>query len=248
MEVAALEEMVKANPEAVALVKGLSERASKFTPDLEKEIGNLETYKQSHDGLSKILAGTKAESADKLLTDFANLKQSNTELLAKKDSWKNSGDKVDKSEYLALEERIKASDQALQEIKDKLTASEKKEADAVVSKRETDLKASIVSQAGKMKATDPEDIFILLKNRGYAGFKEDGTPFYNKMNEAGQMVAVSGPEEMVKVFLDKRKDLVSASGTPGVGGRHGGGDGGDAGPTTREQAHNRFLGSRGKQA
>lgn len=45
---------------------------------------------------------------------------------------------------------------------------------------------------------NPEDEYILLKHKGLVGYKEDGTPFYFKLDEGGQKVPVSSPRDLMR--------------------------------------------------
>lgn len=245
MDITGLEALVASNPDALALVKDLGAKAGKLTPELEAELPKLTEYKGSHAAIAKLLEATKAKDPDTLITDFGNLKNVNADLIRQRDTWKNSGDKVDKAEYLALQEKITANENAMKVIQDKLTAAETEKATSAAAQREADLKASVVSAASKGKATDAEDVFILLKARGLTGFKEDGKPFFNKLNDAGQAVACATADEMVTAFLAKRKDLVSGSGTGGTGGGHqGGADDKALAVTTRAEARAAFKAAR----
>lgn len=236
MDITGLEALVASNPDALALVKDLGGKAAKFTPELEADLAKLPEYKGHHAAMAKILETTKAKDADTLMTDFTNLKTINADLVRQKEQWKADGKGKESPEYLQLLEQIEANKTATQAIKDELKAANEKTAASEVSKRETDMKASIIAAASKGKANDPEDVAILLKARGLTGFKEDGKPFFNKLNEAGQMVACTTAEEAVTAFLDKRKDLVGATGARGTGGRHQGGAGGGAPEVTSRAA------------
>ena len=248
MDQAGLEAIVAANPDALAFVKDLGGKAAKFTPELEVEAPKLNEYKTHHAAMAKILGETKAKDPDSLLTDFNNLKAVNADLLKQKDTWKNTGDKVDKAEYLALQEQIKANEAATKLIQDKLTASEQQGIVTAAEKRDSDLKASVVTAAGKSKATDAEEIFILMKAKGLTGLKEDGKPFFNKLNDAGQAVACTSADDAVTAFLAKRKDLVNGSGTGGTGGDHKGGDVKAATVNNRAQARSAFQEMRRNKA
>lgn len=225
MDITGLEALVASNPDALALVKDLGGKAAKLTPEVEADLPKLGEYKTGHAAMARILETTKAKDPDALIADFNNIKGVNADLVRQRDTWKSTGDKVDKAEYLALQEKITANEALMKTITDKLTAAEQKEATTAAEKRDTDLKSAVVSAASKAKATDADDVFILIKARGLTGYKEDGKPFFNKLNDAGQMVACANAEEMVTAFLAKRADLVSSSGNGGAGGRHqGGGD------------------------
>ena len=244
MDQAGLEALVATNADALALVKDLGGKAAKLTPEVEADLGKLGEYKGHSAAVTKLLTETKAKDADSLIKDFNNLKSVNADLVQQRETWKNTGDKVDKADYLALQEKITANEAATKLIQEKLTAAEQKEATTAGEKRETDLKSAIVTAASKSNATDPDDIFILLKARGLTGFKEDGKQFFNKLNEKGEAVSCANAAEMVTAFLDKRKDLVKASGG-GTGGRHIGGDGDNNQPvTSREEARAKFKTSR----
>lgn len=245
MELPALEALVANNPDALALVKDLGGKAAKLTPELEADLAKLPEYKGHHAAMTKILETTKAKDADSLLTDFNNLKTVNADLVAQKDRWKADGKGKESPEYLQLLEQIEANKAETEKIKGKLTAAEQKEAATAAENREAALKSSVVSAASKAKATDADDVFILLKARGLTGFKEDGKPFFNKLNDAGQLVACANAEEMVTAFLAKRKDLVSSSGNGGAGGSHqGGGDDKTPPATNRADARAAFKAAR----
>lgn len=245
MDITGLEALVASNPDALALVKDLGGKAAKLTPEVEADLPKLGEYKTGHAAMAKILETTKAKDADTLLTDFNNLKSVNTDLLAQKERWKADGKGKESPEYLQLLEQIEANKTETEKIKGKLTAAEQKEATTAAEKREADLKSSVVSAASKAKATDADDVFILIKARGLTGYKEDGKPFFNKLNDAGQMVACANAEEMVTAFLAKRADLVSSSGNGGAGGRHqGGGETNTPPATNRADARAAFKATR----
>ncbi len=227
MEFAEIETALASNPDALAFVKGLHDRASKFTPEIEAEVGKLGEYKGHSEAYAKLLSGTGAKDADSLLTDFGNLKSSNADLVKQRDNWKANGKGQSSPEYLALEEKIAESTKKLEEITGKMTAAEKAAADAQIQKRDTDLKSSIIASAGKLKATEPDDIHILLKARDLIGHKEDGTPFFYKLNDKQERVAVNSAEEVVTWLSVSRKDLFAGSGITGTGGSHKAGEPGE---------------------
>ena len=246
MEYSEVEALLADKPDALAIVQGLNARASKFTPEIEADVAKLAEYKGHSAAYTKILTDTGAKDAEGLLKDFGNLKTVNADLLEKKKVWIAGGKGENSPEMLALKEEIAASKTALEEIKGKMTDAEKAAETAKLEKRETDLKSSIVTSASKNKATEPEDIFILLKTKGLTGHDEAGKPFFRKLNDQGQAVAVNTAEEMVTAFAAKRKDLFAGSGVSGVGGEHRGTEPGDE-KMTPQQARSAFLASRSKR-
>jgi hypothetical protein len=247
MELSELETQLADKPEVLTVVKGLFERAGKFTPELEADVGKLSEYKSHSEAYVKLLAGTGAKDHEALLKDFGNLKTVNADLLNQKKTWAAGGKGTDSPEYRALEEKIAEGQRKIEEITTKMTDAEKSAETAKIEKRETDLKSSIVTAASKSKATEPEDIFILLKTKGLTGHNEDGTPFYRKLNDQGQAVSVTTAEEMVEAFAAKRKDLFAGSGVGGTGSDHRGKDHKVDGAPSPQEARRAFLDGRGKR-
>jgi hypothetical protein len=245
MELTELETALAGNEPAIAAVREMHGRASRLTPEVEAELPKLGEYKSAHAALAKIITGTGAKDADALLTDFATIKANNADLVKQRDAWKAGGKGENSPEMLALKEQIEAGQKTLKEITDKMTTAEKEAADAKAQKLETDLRASVLSAAGKNKATEPEDIYILLRGRGLVGHGEDGKPFYYKTNEKGEKVAVASAEEQAAWLATARKDLFQGSGVGGVGGDHRGGDANTNGAVTQKTARAAFLASRG---
>ncbi len=245
MDQAGLEALVANNPDALALVKDLGCKAAQLTPEVIADLPKLGEYKTGHAAMAKILETTKAKDAATLLTDFTNLKTVNADLVAQKDKWKADGKGKESPEYLALLEQIDANKKETEKILSKLTAAEEKEVKTTAEKRESDLKAAVIAAAGKGKANDPEDIHILLKARGLTGIKDDGTPFFHKLNAEGKAVDAGSAEAAVTAFLEKRKDLVGSSGTGGTGGGHkGAADDKPTMPANRAQARAEFKAAR----
>jgi hypothetical protein len=244
MEFTEIETALADKPEALAFVKGLHEKAGKLTPELEADIGKLSEYKGHSEAYAKLLKETGAKDVDGLLKDFGNLKTTNADLVSQREKWKAGGKNTDSPEYRALQEQIEAGQKALKEITDKMTAAEQKAADAAVNERKTALKSSIIAAAGKAKATEPEDIHILLEARGLIGHKEDGTPFFYKQNEKKENVAVGSADDVVAWLAETRKDLFTGSGIGGTGGKHRGGAPGTDDLTPKSAKAN-FLASRG---
>ena len=234
MEFTEIETALADKPEILAEVKSLHERAGKFTPEIEAEVGKLTEYKGHSEAYAKLLKETGAKDVDGLIKDFGNLKSSNADLVKQRDTWKANGKGASSPEYLALEEKIAEGTRKLEEITGKMTAAETAAATAQAEKRESDLKASVVAAAGKMKAVDPEEDLILLKAKGLTGHDENGTPYFYKLNDAGQKVAVNSADEMVAAYYAKRPDRLSASGVTGTGGRHTKTEGGNVEMTAKE--------------
>ncbi len=244
MEFAEIETQLADKPEVLAFVKGLNERAGKLTPEIEAELGKLTEYKGHSAAVEKLLKGTGAKDVDSLLTDFGNLKSTNADLVKQRDTWKANGKNTDSPEYRALQEQIEEGKTQLKAITDEMAAAKAQATEAQVQKRETDLKSSIISAAGKSKATEPEDIHILLKARALIGHKEDGAPFFNKLNDKGEKVAVTSAEEVVTWLATSRKDLFQGSGITGTGGDHRKKEGGE-GTLTSADARAQYRKSRG---
>jgi hypothetical protein len=245
MEFTEIETALADKPEVLAYVKGLNEKAGKLTPEIEADLGKLGEYKSAADAFSRILKETGAKDTDGLLKDFGNLKTVNADLVKQKDSWKSTGKGTDSPEYRALEEKIAEGQKKLDEITTKMTDAEKAAASATAEKRETDLKSAVIAAAGKNKATEPDDIHILLKARGLIGHKEDGTPYFNKLNDKKEAVAVGSVDEVVAWLAETRKDLFSGSGVTGTGSSHKGGSGGGNDVLTAEEAKRNFRTARG---
>lgn len=235
MEFTEIESALADKPEALEFVKGLHERAGKFTPELEAEVGKLGEYRGHSEAIAKLFKETGAKDVDGLLKDFGNLKATNADLVKQRDTWRQSGKGENSPEMLALKEQMAEGQRKLDELTNKITAAEDQTRKAEAAQRDTDLKASIMTSAAKLKANDPEDIVILLKTRGLIGHKEDGKPFYYKQNDAGENVAVKSAEDVVAWFSEKRKDLFAGSGVGGTGGNHKGGKGADE-PVTHKSA------------
>lgn len=230
--------------DVLEFVKGLDAKAEKFTPELEAllpDIAKLPEYKAHSAAMTKILADTKAETAEKLLTDFQNIKAVNADLLKQKETWKAEGKGKESPEYLQLLEQIEENKKETKAIQDQLKAATEKTTAAETSRRETDLKASVISAAAKHKIRDAEDEFIILKHKGLVGHKEDGTPFYHKLNEKGEKVAVTGADDLMKWIAETNKAKVDASGKTGTGQDHKGGAGGPEAPKTAAEARKAFL-------
>lgn len=232
-------------PDVLNFVKGLDEKAARITPDVEADLPKLGEYKAHHAALTKILGDVQAKDAEALLTDFKNLKATNADLVKQRDAWKAGGKGADSPEYRALQEQIEANKTATAEIQAQLKAAQEKATAADVAKRETDLKAAVIAAAAKGKARAPEDDFLLLKAKGLVGYKEDGTPFYHKLNEKGEKVAVGSPDELLAWYLAADPSRVGGSGNAGPGASHRG-TGGEGAPEikSREEARAAFRAAR----
>lgn len=234
MEMTEIETLLADKPDALTFVKGLHSKAATLTPELEAEIAKLTDYK------------TGAAKAATLETELGTLKTAKADLEAKlKTAGKGKGE--GSPEFLALQEKLTGLESKLGEVTTKLTTAETEKLAAITAQRDTDLKSSITTAAAKLKATDPEDIFILAKAKGLTGVDEAGKPFYRKLNDAGQLVAVANADEMLTAIHAKRKDLFQGSGVTGTGSKHGGT--GDMKPETpsRIEARNAFLASRSQK-
>lgn len=234
--------------DVLEFVKGLDAKADKFTPDIEKALPDLAKLPelQTHSAaLAKILAETKAKDADTLLTDFKNIVSVKEDLLRQKETWKANGKGADSPEYKALEEKIaeiqKASEDRIKAIEDESKANKDAAAKAVSEKRETDLKSSILTAASKEKIRDPEDEWIILKAKGLVGHKEDGTPFYHKLNDKGEKVDAQNPAALMKWYAETYQGKVDPSSKGGTGQDHRGGEGGGDSPKTASEARKAFF-------
>lgn len=118
------------------------------------------------------------------------------------------GGKTDDAVVNGLKEQLK-------QLAEKVETSEKLAAKAAKDKQAMELKSSIISAAGD--AISAEKVFTLMTSEGLVGVKEDGTPFYHKLNAEGQPVALK-PEEAVSAYLAANEFLKKPSGTLGTGG------------------------------
>jgi len=239
-----IETAIAGNAEVLEFVKGLDTRASLITPEIEADLPKLGEYKAHSVFVAKLLAETKAKDPESVITDFKNLVSIKNDLTSQRDQWKADGKGKDSPEYRALLEQIEANKTATQGILDQLKAANDKTVAAESAKRETDLEAAIISAGAKLKARNPKDEFILLKAKGLTGYKEDGTPFFNKLNEKGEKVAVANADELMNWHLNTDKTKIDASGKSGTGADHRGGAGEGQTINTREQARAAFKSSR----
>ncbi len=239
-------------PDVLTFVKGLDAKADKLTPEIEAALPKLATIpemEKSVTALAKILAETKAENADKLIADFKNVTSVNADLIKQRTAWIAGGKGADSPEYKALEERITTltTDFAAQikTLTEESKANKDTAAAAVVSKRETDLKSSIVTAGAKHKIKDIEDEFVLLQAKGQVGHKEvDGkhVPFFYKLNEKGEKVDAGSADALMKHIADTFKHKVDPSGKGGPGADHrGAGGGGADSPASVADARKAFL-------
>jgi hypothetical protein len=228
MDFAQLQELVKDNADAVTFVK---EFAGKL-PDMEAKLALLPDLE------------AKVAGATKLETDIANLKSINADLESQKANWKK-GHSGTQAEFNALKEQIAANEAATKALNEKLTNAEKEAGAAKEAKRESDLKASVVASASKLKGREPDDDFILLKAKGLTGIDAEGKPFYNKLNDQGQPVKLNSADELMAWYYDRDKSRVSGSGIGGAGANHTGGGGESGTISSREQARAGFRAARG---
>lgn len=239
-------------PDVLTFVKGLDAKAEKFTPELEKalpDLGKLGEYKASATALAKILTETKAKDADTLIKDFATVVSIKDDLLKQKKEGKlggEGGDVTKAPEFLALQEQIadiqKKSEERIAALETESKTSKETTAKAEADRRESDLKSSILSAAAENKLRKPEDQYLLLKAKGLIGHKEDGTPFFNKLNANGEKVAVTNARELAKWIAETDKAAVDPSGKGGTGQDHKGtGGGGADAPTTVKDARRAFM-------
>jgi hypothetical protein len=93
------------------------------------------------------------------------------------------------------------------------TRPSKEEIMAIKAETEAELQNTVIAAAKANGIRAPEDEFILLKAKGFVGHKEDGTPFFNKLNEKGEKVTAASAEEMVKwlAHSDTHKRLPPAT-------------------------------------
>lgn len=248
-----------ATPALLEEAKGLDAKAEKLTPEVEAalpKLAGLATLEQSKAALDRILGETKASDADKLLKDFTNLKTINADLERQRSEWKKgggagsgAGDPKDTPEYKALEEKLANAttdfNTRLKAIEDESKANKEAATTSAAEKRETDLKASVISAAAKHKIRDAEDEFLLLKAKGLVGYAEkDGThtPFFHKLNEKGEKVDAGSADALMAHIAATNKAKVDASGKGGTGGDHkGSGGAGAEAPKTAADARRAFL-------
>ena len=232
MELKDIETVLAANPDALAFVKGLSEKAALVTPEIEADLPKLGEYKAN---------AAKASQYEK---DIANLKAVNTDLEGQRSKWKETKGK-ESPEYLALQEQLKANETAIKALQTENETAKANQTKAETDKRDGDLKLTITTAAAKLKANDAEGTFILLKARGLTGFGEDGKPYFYKLNEQGKKVAVANADEMLNAWSVDRKYDFQGSGKGGVGGKHSSdGDTKPAPVTSAGEARKGFLASR----
>lgn len=250
-------------PEVLEFVKGLDAKAGLLKPEIEKALPDFEKalpdlpkiaeYKAAAAALTKLLTETKAKDADALLTDFKNVVSVKDDLLKQKKEGKlggEGGDVTKAPEYRALQEQIaeikKASDERIAALENESKTAKESAARSESEKRETDLKASVVTAASKYKIRDPEDEFLLLKAKGLIGYAEkEGkqVPFFHKLNEKGEKVDAGSADALLKHIAETQKSKVDPSAKQGAGQEHRGQGGGGQKEVAMSSAaaHSAFL-------
>jgi hypothetical protein len=162
------------------------------------------------------------------------VKDANADLTRQRESWE-AKEKSWATEKAALEGQkkelegkltdagkgAKPDEAVLNGLKDQIAKLEKaqqeateREQKAIQSKRETELKNSIISAAGD--AVDPNKVFVLMRAENLAGLDDKGEPFFHKRGDKGEPIAQK-PEEAVAAYLAANKFLVKSSGNGGSG-------------------------------
>lgn len=237
-------------PDVLTFVKGLDAKADKFTPDIEKALPDLAKLPElmAHSAaVTKLLTETKAKDADTLLADFKNLKSINADLISQRDANKGkTGDVTKTPEYLALEEKLTNATNdfttRFKTLEDTAKADKDAKAAAILSQRKTDLKSAVISAAAGEKIRKPDDEFLLLEAKGLVGHKEDGTPFFFKLNEKGEKVDAGSAAGLMKWIAETDKAKVDPSAKTGTGQEHKGNGGGSGDvPMTAKDARRAFM-------
>lgn len=246
MELAELEAALAGNEPAITAVRDLHGRAALVTDDVKADIARLPDLRKHSEVVTKLLGDWKSKDPDSLITDISNVKSVKEDLERRKNEWKAGGKPEESPQYLALKEELEATKTKIEGIETREREAGERATAAEAARLQTELKSSVTTAAGKLKANDPDDIYTLAVAKGLTGFNDDGKPFFNKLNDKGEKVAVKSAEEMVTWWSTIRKDLFAGSGVGGTGGKHkSAGEGGGDQVVDRKSAKSSFLKARG---
>lgn len=168
----------------------------------------LEAFKDNPEAQTAIKAKFElADAAEKI-------KLANADLTKQREAWE--AEKKAKPSASGNLADINALAEQLRTIQTELEKEKSEKAKALNESRQKDLKSSIIALASQGKAKKPDQIVKLLLADGLVGHKEDGTPYFHKLNEKGEPVSAK-PEEVVNWYLGQNLHLVDGSGTQGSG-------------------------------
>lgn len=116
---------------------------------------------------------------------------------------------VPKAEYNTLESRFAELEANFNKSQAETKAEKQRNA-------RSDLKSTVISEAARLGAFDPEDVFHLMEARGLVGLKEEDNSHIFIKKEGGKDFAVISTDA-VKHFLDSKPELVKGSDANGSG-------------------------------
>ena len=239
MELKDVETILKDNPEALKVVQGLNTRAALLTPEVEAALPKLKDFEAAASTLADLLGKSGAKDPAALIAEHAALKAEKAAMETKLAAIKSG---KETPEQLALKEQIGTLQKAIDDLKKDNETKTANETRAIAEKRQTDLESAIVAAASKANMDSIDEKIIVLKGKGMTGIGEDGKPFFRKVNDKGELVAVKNAEEMIAALALARKDWFKGSGVKGAGGEHrGGGDENKFSPSTHKDAVADFL-------
>lgn len=176
--------------------------------------------------LDKILEAFKdqpeAQAAIKSKFELADaaekIKNSNLDLTRQREEWekKEADYKKAKPSTGGSSADLNAALERIATIESELQKEKTEKVKAVTESRNKDLRSTVISKAGELRAKKSDQVFHLMQAEGLIGFKEDGSSFYHRKNDKGEPVAVDA-NESINWYLNQNPHLVDSSGNQGPG-------------------------------
>jgi len=148
------------------------------------------------------------------------VRANNADLIKQRESWDNEKKTLSdelkslkSSNSNASPPEIRALEEKLSQLSEKLDAAEKTASNAMLEKMSTDLKNAVLASA--TTAISPNQVYALMAAEGLVGHK-DGKAFFYRTNATGEMVAVKS-SDAVEAYLKSNPHLAKPSEAVGSG-------------------------------